>query len=473
MTKLLQLTIFLLSLLLLASCDSENSCDQSCSTDQIQGLDCTCFPQNPPDCPGITCPAGEILAVDCNCISPDSGEPCAGTCPDGFSCVNEECVQTSGFSETKSGRITADETWTANTEYTIAGKVVVNDGVTLSIEPGTIIKGAAGTGTLASALIIERGGILLAEGTADAPIIMTSIKDNITAGQLVGTNLDETQRGEWGGLIILGKSPISSKSGEEALVEGLPPDDSFGLYGGDDPADYSGVIKYISIRHGGALIGEGNEINGLTLGGVGSGTVIENIEVVANVDDGIELFGGSVNIKNALVWAQGDDAYDIDQSYSGTVDNFVYIAGLDSDHGLEIDGPESDANPDGSFTLINGTLKGLASEYADFRDGAQGSVLNSYWFNFPADADIELDNDGESANYFGSLIIIKGNEFTLADGVELSAVSQDKADAGNDAGFDMQFASENATVATGAATVGADTSVFGWTMASQKGALDF
>jgi len=473
MTKLLKLTTFLLCLLLLASCDSENSCDTSCTSDQIQGLDCTCFPQNPPDCPGITCPAGQILAVDCNCVSPDSGEPCAGTCPDGFSCVNDECVQTSGFSQTKTGRISADETWTANTEYTIAGKVVVNDGTTLTIEPGTIIKGAAGTGTLASALIIERGGKIMAEGTAEAPIIMTTVKDNIKAGQLVGTNLDETQRGEWGGLIVLGKAPISSKSGAEALVEGLPPDDSFGLYGGDDAADNSGVIKYVSIRHGGALIGEGNEINGLTLGGVGSGTVIEHIEVVANVDDGIELFGGSVDITNALVWAQGDDAYDIDQSYSGTVSNYVYIAGVDSDHALEIDGAESDVNPDGSFTLINGTLKGLASEYADFRDGARGNVLNSYWFNFPADADIELDGDGESNNYFAGLIVITGNEFALADGTELSAVSSDKGDNGDDAAFDIQFALENTVVATGQATVGADTSVFGWTMASQNGALDF
>jgi len=202
MTKLLNLLFVLLCTVLIISCDSENSCDSNCDSDQIQGLDCTCFPQNPPDCPGITCPAGEILAIDCSCISPSSGEACGGTCPDGFSCVNEECVQTSGFSETKAGRITADETWTADTEYTIAGKVVVNNRVTLTIEPGTIIKGAAGTGTLAAALIVERGGTLMAEGTADAPIIMTTVDDNITIGQLVGTNLDETQRGQMIRLVL-------------------------------------------------------------------------------------------------------------------------------------------------------------------------------------------------------------------------------------------------------------------------------
>lgn len=474
MTKFLTslLTLFLIAMLIV-SCDSENSCDTSCGGDQIQGLDCTCYPQNPPDCPGITCPAGEILTIDCSCISPDSGLPCAGTCPDGFSCIDEECVQTSGFSETKSGRIAADETWVANTEYTIAGKVVVNDGVTLTIEPGTIIKGAAGSGTLASALIVERGGKIMAEGTADAPIIMTTVDDNISMGQLVGTNLDETQRGQWGGLIILGKAPISARSGTEALIEGLPPDDTFGTYGGDDASDDSGVIRYVSIRHAGTSIGEGNEINGLTLGGVGSGTIIEHVEVVANLDDGIECFGGTVDITNALVWAQGDDAYDLDQSYSGTIDNFVYIAGIDSDHGLEIDGPEADVNAGGIFTMTNGTLKGLASEYADFRSAAQGNVLNSYWFNFPDGADIELDNQLVSENYFSGLIQIKGNEVTLLDGIDLSAVTADKGDPGNDAGFDAQFASENAVVGAGANTVGADTSVFGWTMASQRGALDF
>jgi len=451
MTKLLNFFFILLCAVLIISCDSENSCDSNCDSDQIQGLDCTCFPQNPPDCPGITCPAGEILAIDCNCISPNSGEPCGGTCPDGFSCIGEECVQTSGFTETKSGRISADETWTANTEYTIAGKVVVNDGVTLTIEPGTIIKGAAGTGTLASALIVERGAKIMAEGTADAPIIMTTVDDNISIGQLVGTNLDETQRGH----------------------EGLPPDDTFGTYGGDDETDNSGVIKYISIRHAGALIGEGNEINGLTLGGVGSGTIIEHVEVVGNLDDGIECFGGSVDITNALVWAQGDDAYDLDQSYSGTISNFVYIAGVDSDHGLEIDGPEGDVNSGGIFTMTNGTLKGLASEYADFRSAAQGNVLNSYWFNFPEGADIELDNQIVSDNYFNGLIQIKGNELTLLDGIDLGSVTADKGDPGNDTGFDSQFASENTVVGAGANTVGADTSVFGWTMAAQRGALDF
>ncbi len=100
----------------------------------------------------------------------------------------------------------------------------------------------------------------------------------------------------------------------------FPPSDLNGLYGGTDPLDNSGSITYISIRRGSANIGEGNEINGLTLGGVGSGTTIQNVEIIANQDDGIEWFGGTVNVTNALVWNTGDDAIDTDQSWGGTFD---------------------------------------------------------------------------------------------------------------------------------------------------------
>ena len=168
---------------------------------------------------------------------------------------------------------------------------------------------------------------------------MTSIADNIELGQHSGSNLDETDAGLWGGLIILGKAPISADAAT-ALIEGLPANEPYAVYGGSDPLDNSGIIEYVSVRHGGTLIGDGNEINGITFGGVGSSTTVNHIEVVANVDDGVEFFGGTVDASNIVVWAQGDDAYDIDQAYSGTIDNFVYIAGADSDHGLEVDGPE-------------------------------------------------------------------------------------------------------------------------------------
>ena len=226
------------------------------------------------------------------------------------------------------GGIALNTTWTNDKIWVLDRKVVVQEGVTLTIEPGTIIKGRAGTGSLSSALIVARGGKIMAEGTSAQPIIFTAEADNIDAGETTGTNLDENNRGLWGGLLILGNAPCSfSGDVEELQIEGIPADDTFGLYGGNEPADNSGVLTYVSIRHGGALIGEGNEINGLTLGGVGSGTIIDNVEVVANVDDGIEFFGGTVNATNLLVYAQGDDGLDIDQAYSGTISNAVVALG--------------------------------------------------------------------------------------------------------------------------------------------------
>ncbi|HNP96967.1 MAG TPA: hypothetical protein PKJ63_15110, partial [Cyclobacteriaceae bacterium] len=174
--------------------------------------------------------------------------------------------------------------------WELAGRVIVPDGVTIDIQEGTIIKGREGSGSLASALIIARGGKIMAEGTATQPIIFTSILDDIEVGDKVGPNLDaEDDTGLWGGVIILGKATVGVATGE-AQIEGVPADIEDAKYGGGatpNDADNSGVFKYVSIRHGGALLGANNEINGLTLGGVGSGTVIEYVEVVGNEDDGI------------------------------------------------------------------------------------------------------------------------------------------------------------------------------------------
>ncbi len=256
--------------------------------------------------------------------------------------------------------INTNTTWTKNNVYELGGRITVLSGATLTIEAGTIIKGQAGEGASATALLIARGGKLNAQGTATAPIIFTSVADEITpadiaAGRFASPNLSPTVNGLWGGILILGKARISASTGESVQIEGIPTSDQNGLYGGTDDSDNSGIIKYVSIRHGGTNIGSGNEINGLTLGGVGSGTVIENIEVVANQDDGIEWFGGSVSVKNAVVWNCNDDAIDTDQSWSGTLDNFVVIASDGAGaHAFELDGPEGAYSA--GHTIQNGTV---------------------------------------------------------------------------------------------------------------------
>ena len=371
------------------------------------------------------------------------------------------------------GAITENTTWTSDNIYKLNQKVVVDAGVTLTIEEGTIIKGTPGTGSLASALIIARGAKINAVGTPSKPIVFTSSSDNIEVGQTAGTNLDENDRGLWGGLILLGNAPCSF-SGDitEAQIEGIPADDTFGLYGGTDAADNSGVLSYISIRHGGALIGEGNEINGLTLGGVGNGTVINNIEVIANIDDGIEFFGGTVNVSNVLVWAQGDDGLDIDQAYSGTIDNAVVVLGDFSDHALEIDGPEGTAT--GSFTLQNVTLIGNLvtenGEYADFRSKAMGNTSNVYAYGFKASSDIELDNDGVATNYNDGLLTFGTWEIVLPDGVtDVVSLFANKAVNVTVTGF----GDTASAVTQGANTVGATTSGLAWTYANTAGNFGF
>jgi len=364
-----------------------------------------------------------------------------------------------------SGDITSNTTWTTGNTYILAGRIFINEGVTLTIEPGVVVKGEAGTGTNATALVVARGGRLMAEGTASAPIIFTSVADEIEPGMIASPNLEADVNGLWGGLLVLGKAPISvSSNASDFQIEGIPPSDTRGLYGGNDPADNSGVLRYISIRHGGANIGEGNEINGLTLGGVGNGTVIENIEVIGNQDDGIEWFGGSVNVKNAVVWNAGDDALDTDQAWSGTMDNFIVISGDETDHALEIDGPEGEFSA--AHTLKNGSVKGAATtELADFRDGIVGTFENIYFFGFPDPAadgygDFSISGDKSIANFGNGSLVFNNLQVTLPEGATLQSV------------FKGGSHVHATAVAAGANTVGANKSVFSnWAWSAVAGEL--
>jgi hypothetical protein len=372
------------------------------------------------------------------------------------------------------GNITANTTWVTGKTYILGARIFVVAPAKLTIEKGVIVKGEAGSGANATALVVARGAQIDAQGTATEPIIFTSVADEIAPGQIDSPNMDPTVEGLWGGLIVLGRAK-SSLPGDvaEFAIEGIPATDTNGLYGGTNDADNSGSIKFISIRHGGSLIGASNEINGLTLGGVGSGTVIENVEVVANQDDGIEFFGGTVSVKNVLVWNSGDDGVDTDQAYAGTVDNFIVICGINTDHGLEIDGPEGAYNA--AHTVKNGSVKGHpASEYGDFRAAARGTFENLYFYNFPAPADtyngvaaagrgdLSLADAGSIANFTASpqILVFKKMEATLKTGVTLAIAFRNGTDA---------FAAEAALKAN---TVGATKAAFaGWTWADKRGQL--
>lgn len=208
------------------------------------------------------------------------------------------------------GQGTGTTTWKKDQKILIEGLIFVNDGQVLTIEAGAVIRFRPGQAENASALIVARGGKIIAEGTRENPIIFTAENDDLNG------SVNKNDRGLWGGLIILGNAPINL-SGGETNIEGIPVYEERGVFGGPDVNDNSGILRYISIRYGGTNIGEGNEINGLTLGGVGRNTLVEFVEVISNVDDGIEIFGGTVNLRNIVVSGCGDDAFDYDLGWSG------------------------------------------------------------------------------------------------------------------------------------------------------------
>lgn len=359
--------------------------------------------------------------------------------------------------------ITNNTTWTSDKVYVLGGRITVEAEATLAIEPGTIIKGEAGTGANATALLIARGGKIMAEGTEENPIIFTSVADeiqpeDITTGNFGSPNLDPDINGLWGGVIILGRAPISAsnESGDinEIQIEGIPTSDQNGLYGGNNPEDNSGIFKYVSIRHGGSNIGAGNEINGLTLGGVGSGTTIEHIEVVANQDDGIEWFGGTVSVNNVVVWNAGDDAIDTDQSWAGVLNNFVVIA--PGDHNFELDGPEGTFKA--GHIIQNGTVVAndpennrFSSDLINTDDNSIVQLKNIYF---------TMINAGQKINR-----VTHEEGEVLFEGIELDIPEADLQDYVNGN-------IPSGIKAVSNPTVGADVSVFGWTWAFKAGILN-
>ena len=364
-----------------------------------------------------------------------------------------------------SENINTDTEWCDNV-YVLGGRIAVEAGATLTICPGTIVKGQAGTGVNATALLVARGAKLMAEGTADAPIIFTSVADNISldniaAGEFASPNLDPDFNGLWGGVIVLGNATISASNDNdedvsEVQIEGIPSSDAKGLYGGNNDEDNSGVMTYISIRHGGANIGEGNEINGLTLGGVGSGTVISNIEVVANQDDGIEWFGGTVNVSNVVVWNAGDDAIDTDQAWSGTLDNFVVVT--PSGSCFELDGPE------GTYvarhTIQNGTVAAIFN----------GRVIGGSLIDTDNGTPVDMKNV-----HFLAPLDESGEFLTMTDD-EVAAATFENITFATDESNLTSIMEQGGAIPAGISAGGsskADVSGLGWTWASIAGGLDF
>jgi hypothetical protein len=269
------------------------------------------------------------------------------------------------------GDIAVDTTWTSGTTYVLDDLLYVVDGATLTIEPGTTIKG----GGIGSAVIVTSGSRLVAEGTAAAPIVFTS-------------NIEEGLRapGDWGGVALLGAAPTNVNGPQ---LEGIEALGGRGAYGGTDPAHDCGSLRYVRIEFAGFEFSTDNELNGLTLAGCGTATSIDYVQVHRGSDDGIEVFGGTVDISHVLLTNIQDDSLDWDFGWTGRAQFLVarHDAAA-SDAGFEADNgnPSTDVTPRSEPTIYNATLIGSAgsgSPGAVLRRGTWGGIYNTIITGFP------------------------------------------------------------------------------------------
>ncbi len=352
--------------------------------------------------------------------------------------------------ENLSGNLTADLTLDPEVEYQLTGALFVKDGVTLTIPAGTTIEAVAG-GTDVY-LLVERGGKIIANGTAGNPIRFTSSSAN-------------PQAGDWGGVIINGRAPISKQAGSagEAATE----INNAILFGGDIANDNSGILNHVIIEYTGARIDDESEHNGLTLNGVGSGTTVSNIYLRHGDDDAIEFFGGTVNVNNILVVNCTDDMFDFSQGYTGTVTNAYGIREA-SYTAITVDprGIEADGNLDGNsptdiqqsaftvngITIVNNApgadANATMQDVFKIRRGAKATITNAF-VKFGAGTSaidlIDLRDSKGDATEDTSITLTRDN----ANGLDAAAIKNTTIG--------------GATITENATQTGASTAAFAWT----------
>ncbi len=338
--------------------------------------------------------------------------------------------------------INVSTTLTNDKWYNITDRVVVLPGATLTIEKGTVF-GSQNVGGVSGTLVIANGAQIMAEGTADEPIIFTSRTDldNWDDDASHVTGKDPRNRGqwregkaEWGSVALLGDARISDTRqdpnnsvlfdvSKDSPIEGLPSlPNGVNLYGGLDDNDDSGVFKYVSISYGGDDFNPLNdsELNGMSVGGVGRATDYSHVEIMNNQDDGLEIFGGTINVKNLAVWNIGDDSVDIDHGYRGKMQFILIVQGASGefnqgsgfgDNGFEIDGTDGNSagQPVTATAIWNATTIGAPEVENDsfLNDNDSSDQLialrdnaNVQWWNsiFMTEGDRALKNDGDDGD---------------------------------------------------------------------------
>lgn len=402
--------------------------------------------------------------------------------------------------------ITSDTTWTSANDYILTDIIYVKNGATLTINPGTIIRGEPEDGSAPytpGALVVTRNGQIDAEGTPSNPIVFTTalldsdgdgqysdetydyntvidydaaiaagaafldddpIGDPLSpgSGYLSGTPGDQSHvgadeyRGLWGGVIILGNAPTNimditnGKLGKttetarddlddvfEGFIEGLDPDDTGtndGVYGGSNPNDSSGTFKYVGIRHGGVNIAADNEINGLTMGGVGFGTLIEYVEVYCNDDDGFEWFGGTANCRYLISLYNNDDSFDIDEGFTG-LGQFWFSLQIDDstngDHGGEHDGTNG-AFDNADVDALNGHTVAGTGDKGFGLPITYPTIYNATYVGAGTSEQMLKFDDSFGGDYYNSVFV--GAEQQLIDSNDAGGDMTDRA-AAADCGF--------------------------------------
>lgn len=356
---------------------------------------------------------------------------------------------------TLSGDISTNMTLSADKKYLLKGFVYVKSGATLTIPAGTVIKGDKATkGTL----VITRGGKIDAQGTVDKPIVFTSNQD---AGA--------RREADWGGVILLGKAPVNQTGGEAKIEGGLVPTDAskekeYIWFGGTDAADNSGILKYVRIEFAGIAYTPDNEINGLTLGGVGNGTTISYVQVYRSGDDAYEWFGGTVNCDHLVAAYTWDDDFDTDNGFSGNVQFGVALRVSTIADQSKSEGFESDNDANGStnspklmakfsnmtivgpMQLPNTSINANYQWAAQIRRNSSLSIYNSIIMGFPIGLYID-DTKGSatSANITAGTLNFKNNIIAgcptplKASDATFTAAMQTWYAAGNNSTLDSTF----------------------------------
>ncbi|WP_298782155.1 hypothetical protein [uncultured Polaribacter sp.] len=360
---------------------------------------------------------------------------------------NVTVIESEVSAQNLAGNLTSDLTLQSGVAHNLTGALLVKEGATLTIEAGTTINALAG-GTDVY-ILVEKGGKIIADGTEENPIKITSSATVASAG-------------DWGGIIINGNAPLSRQSGSESNAATEVKNSI--LFGGDVTDDNSGILNYVILEYTGARIDDEAEHNGLTLNGVGSGTTLSNIAILNGDDDGIEFFGGTVNASNILVVNAKDDMFDFTQGYVGTCTNLYgirengYTAVTSDPRGIEADGnldgnSPSDINESNfiinGVTIINNADGVQMSDGIKIRRDATATITNAY---------LEL---GSGAT-FSDVIDLQDSKSDATENTSISAV----ANTAND--LDITDV-KNTTI--GGATIsleegttgGADKTVFAWT----------